>query len=1806
MKKQWVFFVLSGLLPLFLFSADIEVVPAPIDNSVGTKSVVVRGDYMTTNPLRIKVTAGSSSAYFKAEVLQTPEEEGYYAHGVQLFEGGSNTITLQEMISGVWQNVQPTANYSTGVQYNSASTPSLWGRIANSGIHQGEEQRSIFFYPGTRFSSSLQLQPLFGNVNTPWMTESFLRSISRTEILNKPSFFYLSASDDLSTNPQPRKDGIDTKGPADPVQKDWANIATVTQMLDEIKATGVNIITFVSWGDQDATLGDEITQSDIIIPDGSGFSIDPNNKNDDLSYDFVNGLTYEQKQLRDNFWNVYEAPTFPETCNYYVAWDSSLCIEYTRDSRYLNSPWQDGDDSPVKDRVDTPFNIFREHLPDESCCKENSDCDSGSYCFFGTCLKTSCNIITGCPNPERENCVYVPALMHSTCVLKDSVNTPLWYHYYDYDPSSCVEMYGTHDAVEQLFQAAAEKNILVVPTIEFNQFHAFVNEFPLNIAPVKQTIARLLARYGNQPNWLQLYDKEGHARKAIHISQALGLPAGNYTRRDNNTYTITDARAFYMAALNLLSIYFQGQGYEIGFVLDNTAMPTDSIMDGWYAPSAEDIREYLQDATIPSLLGISPFGLPFEQQIKASEQGNVLTWDTEVGLSVEPIENHFMNEAENWKDKNVRQGIPLVINIIPGFDDRWRVNGIPAKFNVYGDNLSWRERNAALAFLNNSAGISLSIWNGYGEGYVWVPYRKRLFFTTPGYSIDSNYLTGPLAIPEERLNLTFAFRGNLSPSDPRYIEDNSDSRYYDPVYEEDIIPDNYCYAGYLFSQDSDGDGVPDGCDNCPDVPNPMVSSSKEILIAPQQTGSDANNAGAYFNTTESPYGLPVKSFTRFEMRKVSLSPFTAFSYPVYYWQPDHDLDGIGDACDPDTATTGFDNVINNSRWGNSNHTIRYENEWINVLYSYYINSYIPAPGTTPVYYDTQDYCWIGKTPYQEEKWGRPGFCTTAYGNGEHGAILNFGYSHGSDPYAIYEGVVKWQRMSWDQNYKTVQTARRHEYPSWNTFNINEPHSGTRVNAQNASGQYTAGYLRHQVPTGETSMQDLFFWNWRNDVVQDLPAYATGLTSTPRDIYGLSSMNTEIAEDDHDFYMAYSAGIKGTNPIYNTGNVVNSDFFHNTKLAARAERYNIVPQPVTYIRRAIPSASIPFRNDKYIIDRETWLAIVGSRFGADPSLDQSWMGLWRYGTDAVPHVDFKRMHEHTLALVVDDKSFVYGLVAGTTGGVDTISAYVNYPDNAGDWTLLGTGIKPDSIDQIVSARIIGNGFYLIGKDTNYATSISSYALYRVSADATGAMTFVSVATLPNDMKGMMLHDLGGVAYVTGARGSVLETYRIEQGIAVLLSSTLKPPARDYSSAYASQDGLYLAGGVTTNQDGSYSYHHDLWELTSTGWALKASNISASMTALFMEKIGDTLYLTSRIPNGEGNVTDQIAYSISNGTVTVNTVTVPELPTAVENYCLSEVDVTIKGGLTGNNGTCIPFTHPWYKQYSIGATVYSVAGKDNRLYVGTGSSIKVYDISDPNALVLKSTFSTSNRIVYDLEVADGDIMYAATSKGLYKLSTANPDTLTIIGSFYSTGSYNYQYRIQLYNNLLYVGDDNGINIRDKNTFARLAYVNIGSTMDFAIANGEIAMYWDAFWDSGIDIRNVDTLARKAWDYPYCSTGELTTDHGAFYLSCDGYEYRFVGLPNTYIDYTELDGDMREMQENHLYNGWVYIPDGSYIKLSTNNNVPSICGNGIVEPGETCDSDSIDCGVLDPNQWDSGTAYCNSTCTAWDTGDCYDSGC
>ena len=317
----------------------------------------------------------------------------------------------------------------------------------------------------------------------------------------------------------------------------------------------------------------------------------------------------------------------------------------------------------------------------------------------------------------------------------------------------------------------------------------------------------------------------------------------------------------------------------------------------------------------------------------------------------------------------------------------------------------------------------------------------------------------------------------------------------------------------------------------------------------------------------------------------------------------------------------------------------------------------------------------------------------------------------------------------------------------------------------------------------------------------------------------------------------------------------------------------------------------------------------------------------------------------------------------------------------------------------------------------------------------------------------------------------------------------------------------------------------------------------------------------------------------------------------SYCLKESETALQGGI-GTSGECVPFTHPWYSSFSAGATVYSLDGKGKRLYVGTNNAIKVYDISDPIAPVLVSSFSTSSR-VNDLEVY-GDTLFAATNGGLYKLDASN-DTLT--QTLFVSTFLNSQYKVEVYNGKLYVGDSSSIKVRDLETLSVLTSVNNGSVLDFAIENGEIGLYKDALF-SPVEIRDADTLALKANEFFGCFEIEVGSSDGKFYLSCDDEIYKFEDDGDGDISFTELSGDIRELQDVYTFEGYSYFYDENTIWISTSSDVPAICGNGIVEGDEVCDGTPINCEDLDSN-YVSGTATCNATCDAYNTNNCSDDG-
>ena len=548
--------------------------------------------------------------------------------------------------------------------------------------------------------------------------------------------------------------------------------------------------------------------------------------------------------------------------------------------------------------------------------------------------------------------------------------------------------------------------------------------------------------------------------------------------------------------------------------------------------------------------------------------------------------------------------------------------------------------------------------------------------------------------------------------------------------------------------------------------------------------------------------------------------------------------------------------------------------------------------------------------------------------------------------------------------------------------------------------------------------------------------------------------------------------------------------------------------------------------------------------------------------------------------------------------------LNTSNSGADWNKLGVIENWD--DNIVSMSLVkttaANFFIAERRDqTKHLYAIESandvpQILNNVNElpELTYTLTDLGAVSVSGDP--IKLVYLNGRLYLLEQSSTNFKMYSFNGSSFVEIQGTM-PPQRNILNVATTSKYMFLTGGTDFNNTALT----DMWRFDSETdtWTLVTNTLQGDFRKVIMQEVDGKMIAfnpvveeTPFFPVFEF----QNVELVENIEITYSTTPNPnyEYPLYGE-YCLNKTETAIHGGIE-TSGTCVPFTHPFYNSFSAGTTVYSVAGKGDRLYAGTNDSIKIYDISDPDSPVLVSSFSTNNARVNDLEI-EGDTIFAATSKGLYKLDASDPDELEQI-LFVSTGLTS-QNEIELYDGKVYAGDDSGIKIRDKETLSVLLSANSGQVYDFAIENGEIAMFRSSFWNSGIQFRNAETLVETAYDYTSCNNVEVENFNGKLYLACDNYNYSFEAN-NGYVYFTQLSGDKRDLRENYTYNGYTYTPDGNYIRLSTNEDVPAICGNGIVEGDEVCDGTPIDCAELDES-YVSGIAACNSTCDGYVLDNC-----
>ena len=988
-------------------------------------------------------------------------------------------------------------------------------------------------------------------------------------------------------------------------------------------------------------------------------------------------------------------------------------------------------------------------------------------------------------------------------------------------------------------------------------------------------------------------------------------------------------------------------------------------------------------------------------------------------------------------------------------------------------------------------------------------------------------------------------------------------------------------------EDDDGDRVGNACDNCRNVSNKRVVNNSEIVVAQ----CDANGDG----------GAICKGFDLFNDENGD-----------WWWQPDHNLNGVGDACDKN----GYPEFIEFVEWsefptipaGNSKvefvdqnsqeeHGYIRKNETLAVT--------IDMKSTNPTKKDeiaTTRYCWLPE--WDQDSWGTDGHCTTEEKHKpdfDNCNDTNFGYSHGTEP----------------------QPTDSEWNPTWKEFR--------------KSGEFT------EIETGKSATID---WDWRYDFIKDNDFFENALTTAPQ----CENVSLGVCMDENvpKFYYTMSTGVYGGDPNekYIKNNEINSAFFKNNEKYTRSSRLLLEPVIISYHKEFFMTVFPP----KYchgapcnfpmewlhdmIIDRLIHgplpfeMPITEHYFKNDYGSNLINTGVafreWNKNALGMPSVVEKSRPLLLLTITKNASGMNEGILAVQNNTIfslrniqEAVSSNFTFEivamdaNSNGDWRtkgILDVSNIPNFMPTVSTYH--NRELYVVSKNGGNTAHI-----YRIDKtdQTTTPQQFINICPLrwifePIDLgtiinlSNITLHSVGNSLFALGKSGNVMKIFKLSElnGNPYFedISGTILPEGRDVYNVEIQDDVLYLAGGAEFGEN-SADLKTDIWRFTEAdGWQLIRNDINMFPVTLRIDFDGDNIILTDRVIRPNGTTNRAIFAADGTGDILIENIPVEGAHIqSYGNYCMKESDSALQGGLE-MGGECVPFTHPWYNSFSAGATVYSLDGKSDRLFVGTNNAIKVYDISDPTSPVLVSSFSTSSR-VNDLEVY-GNALFAATNGGLYKLDASN-DTLT--QTLFVSAFLNYQYKVEVYNGKLYVGDDNGIKVRDLETLSVLTSVNNGSVLDFAIENGEIGLYKDALF-SPVEIRDAETLTLKANEFFGCFEIEVGSSDGRFYLSCDDETYRFEDDGDGGISFTELSGDIRELQDVYTFDGYTYLYDENTIWISTSNDVPAICGNGIVEGDEVCDGGQIDCEELDSN-YVSGTATCNSTCDGYNTNNCSDDG-
>ncbi|HPM03306.1 MAG TPA: putative metal-binding motif-containing protein, partial [Candidatus Cloacimonadota bacterium] len=496
-------------------------------------------------------------------------------------------------------------------------------------------------------------------------------------------------------------------------------------------------------------------------------------------------------------------------------------------------------------------------------------------------------------------------------------------------------------------------------------------------------------------------------------------------------------------------------------------------------------------------------------------------------------------------------------------------------------------------------------------------------------------------------------------------------------------PANYS-ATYLMQ-------YPSRVDNCPDVSNPLVrnpSPYRELFAA--RYDENALEGGS----EDLKKGAALLGFGYFTGDR-----------KYFVWQPDHDLDGIGDACD-------FENSEGEGGFFYS----RIYDVKAKPVFSGLVDSYATVKVSMPKDsgkgsescsgFDSPrcdvavHYCAMGhEDAVTENLWGRDGYCTTTEKTDNtvysDEFTCNFGFSHGSD--YTSESVERW---------------RKRISQKWYSFDS----VGNYLGSEEIDPNEDPG----RKPVYAFEWQKAHEWNWRRDWYGDNLCYHDDYRDTPicqslrragnyNETFTMYySVSSSVAADEDAEFVIVDGATKKINPEY----------FHSSNVFSRAFRYgkggdNTGMMSLNFFN-LVPGRLIPWeelmrilRFIKYDGYSNIYLTaplnLVVDGAALKPDAMKNYSGRWSVNKqDGAYQLNSQKIYFSDSAgnFIIGEglnKSIYAVNEAVNSQGETVYELRINSEDNGADWNKIGTvGNWDTDIRAIKTVIEKDNALYLIAK------------------------------------------------------------------------------------------------------------------------------------------------------------------------------------------------------------------------------------------------------------------------------------------------------------------------------------------------------------------------------------------------------------------------------------------------------------------------------------------------------------------------------